>query len=499
MKKYGCTQILSLLLTTMLLSSCGNTDVVETSDTTEIISSTETETVVETETEKILPNLPTADFDGYVFTIIDRGNFNSSWTSVDIYAEELNGEPINDAVYNRNVYVESTYNITVAEAFGNSGYPVAEIAQAVQAGDEVYDLAVIGASSQAELALKGALVDLIGFPHLDLSKPWYDQSANKAVSIAGHLFTTTGEITIMDNDATWLLLFNKELASNLGVTATTLYDMVLDGTWTLDALKEIITDASADLNGDGIHNEFDQWGIQGENFNTMAFMHGAGASPYGKDENDIPIITAQDEHFYDAFQKAIAINGNFDLCLLADNYLNQYDNVWGDVMNISFTEGRVLFACCAAARISLSREMEMDFGVLPIPKYDEAQETYHCLLSLANANMFSVPKTVSDQNRTGIITEAMSAESLYTLTPAYYDVTMKSKHTRDEQSSVMLDLIFAARAFDLGNMYPGLSSLFYVPCDLTTKGSTDLVSAIAAKIQTAQSGIDALVEALNES
>ncbi len=490
-------RILTALLAALLLSSCGNT-ATETTPGEGETSADAVETVpAETEPEKLLPDLPEDDFDGYTFTIIDRGAYSSHWTSIDVYAEELTGEPINDAVYNRNAVVGEKYNFTVAEAIGASGDPTPEVKQAVQSGDEMYDLVLCAATAQGNMATQGMLVDLMPFPHLDLSQPWYDQSASEATSIAGRLFATTGELTIMDNDATWALLFNKNLAENLGIG--NLYTSVSEGSWTMDALLEVITLASADLNGDGIHDETDQWGIQGEGFNTMAFIHGAGASPYAKDENDIPIITAQDERFYSAFEKAVAINGNFDLCLYADNYSGKYTDVWAEVMDASFTEGRVLFACVGMNRVTLFREMEMDFGILPIPKYDEAQEEYHCLLSLGNATMFSVPKTVTDQNRTGIILEALSAESLYTLTPAYYDVTLKTKSARDEESAAMLDLIFASRAFDLGNMYSGLAGLFNVAINLTSQGKTDLASGIEAQMKPAQSGIDKLVESIQES
>ena len=34
------------------------------------------------------------------------------------------------------------------------------------------------------------------------------------MSIAGRLYATTGELMIMDNDATWALLFNKSWPRN---------------------------------------------------------------------------------------------------------------------------------------------------------------------------------------------------------------------------------------------------------------------------------------------
>ncbi len=487
-------RIFALLLAALLLTSCGNAATTETTaDTTE--TAAQTEAVTETETEKLLPDLPEKDFEGHTFTMLTKGYFSTHWYSMEAYAEELTGEPINDAVYNRNADIGEKYNFTVAEAIGTSGDPSPELKKAVQAGEDVYDLLLMSGTTLGSLATQGFLVDLTTMPYMDLSKPWYDQSANAALSIANKLHMTAGDLNVLDNQATWAILFNKNLAEDIGTPD--LYDMVLDGTWTLDALEEYATLASIDLNGDGAHNEFDQWGIQGEPFNTMALIQGAGAFPFGKDENDLPVITIQDEHFYSAFEKANAVNGNFDICMFVNNFTG-YSDVWAECMDLAFTEGRVFFACVGLNRVTLFREMEGDFGILPLPKYDEEQEKYHDLISLGSANMISIPKTASDLERTGIIVEALSAESKYTLTPAYYDQTLKTKSARDEESAAMLDLIFEARAFDLGLLY-SLGGMFDVPGSLTQSGKTDLASSIESKMKGTQAAIDKLVDAIQKT
>ena len=60
----------------------------------------------------------------------------------------------------------------------------------------------------------------------------------------------------------------------------------------------------------------------------------------------------------------------------------------------------------------------------------------------------SVPKTNSDLERTGIILEALARESSDTVIPAYYDVTLKNKLLRDDDSVKMLDIIFGNRKLD---------------------------------------------------
>ena len=51
-----------------------------------------------------------------------------------------------------------------------------------------------------------------------------------------------------------------------------------------------------------------------------------------------------------------------------------------------------------------------------------------------------MPTNASDPERTEIILEALSAESRYTVQPAYYDISLKGKYIRDEECADMLDI-----------------------------------------------------------
>ncbi len=487
-------QILTALLAALLLSSCGNAATETTPSEGENAADAVETAPAETEPLKLLPELPDSDFQDYTFTILTRGQYNSHWCSKDAFAEELTGEPINDAVYNRNAAMGEKYGFVVAEATGDSEDPSSFVKQAVQAGDDIYDMLLAGGSATGSLATNKLLLDFTALPYVDLTKPWYDQSANASLSLGNHLYMTAGDMNIMDNNATWIILFSKNLAEEL--LDENVYTLASEGRWTLDKLKEFSSNASADINGDGVQDEFDRWGLSGETFNTMAYIEGCGGKVFAKDENDMPYIAMQDEKFYDLFTLAHSVNGNFDNCMLVDNFNAKYpgDAIWDDCINKAFSEDRVLFMCTGLNRVSMLREMEGDFGLLPIPKYDDAQESYHCLVSIWASNMISVPITAGNPERTSIIIEALSAESKYTLTPAYYDITLKTKSARDEESAAMLDLIFEGRAFELGNMY-GWGGLFDVPLALTKSGKTDLVSQIESKIKGAETAMQKTVDA----
>ena len=478
-KALSMVLLMALLANTML--SCSESAVQEdpaavTQDTT-VQNSVEEETKEETETTRIPTGLPESDFEGYTFNIIyEKVN---RYQEVDV--DEMNGEIINDAVFQRNSAVETQYNVVI-EGIEDAAASSA-IQSAVKAGDDTYDITMVTALTTASLATAGVLLDINTVPNIDLSKPWYDQYANAAISLGNKQHMFVGDLNIRDNDSTYLLMFNQKLATEMGIT--NLYDMAREGTWTMDALITILSDTAMDLNGDGVQNEYDRWGLLGEAWNTNVFIAGTGEYVFLKDENDLPYVAMGSERYYDAFAKAFSINGNREYAFIVDDYSAKYgDGVWQE-RNKIFAEDRSLFFCGIVGSLKDFREMVTDFGIMPIPKYDEAQEQYHSILTLGQTTAIAVPMSATNLDRTGIVVEALSAEGYYVLTPAYYDNAVTTKYARDDTFTEILDMIFSARIFELGLLY-NWGGLFYLPSQLTASNQTDLSSKLAANIKGAE-------------
>ena len=95
--------------------------------------------------------------------------------------------------------------------------------------------------------------------------------------------------------------------------------------------------------------------------------------------------------------------------------------------------------------------MESDFGILPYPKYNAQQDKYYSRME--GCDMFFAPISASQDalDRTSVILEALSSESARNVIPVYYDLALKTKFTRDEESAEIIDLLFENRIFDLGD------------------------------------------------
>ncbi|MBQ4289606.1 MAG: hypothetical protein II719_00260, partial [Clostridia bacterium] len=103
------------------------------------------------------------------------------------------------------------------------------------------------------------------------------------------------------------------------------------------------------------------------------------------------------------------------------------------------------------------REMEDDFGIVPVPKYDSSQENYYHR-SNAYSALFAVPSTVLDTEKVGAVFAYISWLSNQTVLPAYYEVTLKQKRTRDEDAPYMLDLIHNSISYDFGNYWTEMTT-----------------------------------------
>nr|MBQ4319865.1 extracellular solute-binding protein [Clostridia bacterium] len=482
--------IIALLLMSMLITltvSCASEK--DTSQTSVSVNDNALGNSEGTDQARIDPGLPAKNFDGYNFRVLTKGATNAHWTTKDIAAEEENGEPINDAVYKRNSVIGERYNFTVEDVPpANFNDIPTQASNAVLSGDNEFDMFSFNVSS---LINNGYLYNLYDIPYINLAQPYYDQNMIESLTMADQLYSVVGEMIIMDNEATIGTIFNKKLAGDYGIETkygTDLYGIVENGKWHLDTFNEIAALVSTDLNGDGKMSDLeDQWGFQTEIDNVLLMFLGAGGRQAELDSSGRPVSTLFSEKVNSIVNKVHEIQ-SAPYSLNATTISSNYDDVWSEVMDKNFTEGRALFSIAGLNRVSLFRSMEVDFGILPIPKYDEAQENYCCPIDYICASYIAVPATADNTERTGIIIEALSCESMYVLTPAFYDITLEGKALRDNESSAMLDLIFANRVFDLGAYFNWgqVSGVFYE--------SETFASELASKENTILSDINETIK-----
>jgi len=396
-------------------------------------------------------DLPEKDFGNYNFRIISRSEAaNTHWWNCDISADTENGDPINDGVYQRNKKVEERYNIAITNIPDSAVGTKAS--RSIKSGSDDYDLIVIGLrDGQENLTSSGYLLDLHSMPYVDLSKPWWDQKAVEQLSINNKLFATSCDLTIRDKDAIIILMFSKTLAKNYELED--LYQLVASGKWTFSKMLDMIKAVSSDINGDGVMDDKDQYGLLTEYVNSLFMFNAAGEYISKLNADKVSEITLHNERSAAVCEKIIEICGNKNYAVNAEDMTSKYADIWDGFQISMFSEDRALFYHAGMNRVTLLRTMENDFGIIPPPKYDENQANYYVVVDPWCTSTVSVPITVEDKERTGLILETLAYESRYILLPAYYEINLKTKFARDEESREMIDIILTNRLYDLGEIY----------------------------------------------
>ena len=433
--------ILFLLTAALLLSaSCGEASVDGKTTTPDSSGDDIKESdSAATETE-LSDDLGKYDFGGRSFSIYTR-------TTPLFYPyldrQEATGDTIDDAVYNRNRKLEERFNFSFDEQYydytveGNDAPR-----KLLLAGDDTYQLYVGRCVHMFNYASEGYFYKIDDLTAINTEKPYWNSQLYDNLSIGNAHYFAVGDFNISAFDFTHVLLFNKKMIDDLNLGD--IYSTVLGGKWTFDRFGEMSRAAVSDVNGDSVMDENDQYGYTSLGKQVLpGFWIAGGALSMKKNDGQLVYTAPTDQKFIDVCQKVFEITWN--------------DNIWHRVpitvdreeeMQM-FCDGKALFTDSSCFQISLTRDAATDFGIIPYPKYDETQDKYYSRIE--GCELFGVPLTNTDPEMTSVILEAMACESRKIVIPAYYEVALKVKFTRDEESSKMLDIAFENRVFDYGD------------------------------------------------
>lgn len=465
-KKFIALFLLAIIITATLITACSdNTSEKTISQDTESIE--EISDVPEEETS-IYYDAKTPvglDYEGYNFRILVNEVSRFVWGDVDVIAVEQNGEVINDAVFMRNRFVEETLNVVITPT--ESANVSNEVNKTVMAGEDAYDLAFAHTHGAFDLAQNELLIELKDINTLDLSNPWWDQNSIKDLSINNKSFMMTGDIGTMFKKSIGVIMFHKGILTDYNLSNP--YTLMNTNNWTIDAMTEMGKEVSNDLNGDGIYNEQDMYGLLYFSDMMGLALIGSGVKFVTKDENDIPVLTFYNEKTQSVVEKLSTLLYNPEL-----SYSWSKNGKDENTTFAMYQNNQSLFYYGELHAVATMRSMDADFGILPMPLYDSKQESYYHCINPHVSPMVTLPKTISDLDRAGYILEVMGASSKNMLTPAYYEITLKGKVTRDEESTDTLDIVLNTIRYDIGYLSNwGLSG---ITNDLAHNYDLDLAS-----------------------
>ena len=443
MKKWYKNCIVFLLAASMaasFLTGCGSTD--ETADT----ESAADTTPVETETQRI-----------YADDIADDVNFNGEsvkfmwWAENNEFSEELSGEVVNDAKFERDLSVETRLNVDIVNVgesytWDTRNIYLDKIRSSVMSADGAYDVASGQYATLPGLVAEGLFVDMTQQKYLDFTKPYWVQQLIEETSINGKLYLATGDLTNRTIEQVWCILANDTMRENMGLEDPV--DLVHAGTWTKDVMNTMISGVYQDTDGDQNKSNGDTFGLLIRDSNgTFPFLNAFEISYTTLNEDGYPELTFYNEKTIEAWE--YMMNWCFDI---QDVAYGGEGRVYFDVVN-AFVEGRALFNVASFSDVKgCVEDMEDTFAILPMPKWDETQAAYYTWLGESNT-LFGILTSAANKDATAAALEMMAAESYRLVSPAIYEINMKTRYAADSEMSQMFDLIREGVVFNFGLAY----------------------------------------------
>lgn len=478
-----CKRILCALLASLMilpLAACGNTGEDESTASASTTAAAATDGGTEAETKATL-DLPEKRFDDFELTFVTRDE--GEWTTVEIVPDETS-EFVNvaEAVTERNEILKSTYGVTLKELKTNNAEYTTRVNKETMAPTGDFQAIVSRMDTAAGLVQQGSLIDLSSeecAQYMNFSKPWWDSKMVEGLTIDGKVYFATGDILTSDNDGTFALLFNKKIATE--VKLPDLYQLVNNGAWTMDQMYSFEKLAINDKNSDGkLSYDTDVCGFAYTGDSPYCIVYAGGLQVIRMVDGDLAYNLDVSRASNIADKAALLFSKETTVDMNAAG---------GSIVEVGqkcFGEGHALFFGECMQCVSRMRSYDVDFGILPFPKYDDAQENYYSMMHLVGG-VVSIPKSVQGEARETVayLLEAISYHSVDTLTNLYYDLNLKTKNAKDAESGPMIDLILANRVYDLAYTYQLGGVVANVASAMLPSSKTN----VASLNKSAQSGI----------
>lgn len=479
---------IALLLAALLLASCGNGTATPTESTETKPQATSGESV-ETEDQvagrrNVKDTLPAdLDFGGAALRIQARGGDED--VRSEFYAEEATGEVVNDAVYERNNLVMDRLNVVIQSELSDTtrhGCDKDLIRQTVLGGTDEYEIIANMMAYTVPLTVEGLFIDQQTLPYLDFAMPWWNDGFMETSALYDRNFLSMGELAQTMISGTYAMFFNRTLYEEHYPNGPSLFETVREGKWTLDTMMSICGEMYQDANGNNEADEGDLFGNYYRNQKMLgsdAYVGGCNIQLLTFDETGSLQYNGNGERMMTFLEKTYKL-------IFEDNntYRGEYND---DTIMVPLLNRISLFVPWMLGATTYLRDMEDDFAIIPMPKLDENQSEYSATIH-DGSTVFGIPVTAQNTELAAACLEALAAESYRLVTPAYFDVALKGKYSRDAETAEMLDLLMESINPDLTTIY---AYLLGGPIDMIRGflGSTDENSKAVSKLAASEKTI----------
>ena len=385
--------------------------------------------------------------------------------SIDIDEDADMGFSVNQAVKTRNQTIEDKLGVDIVlKEVVDQGAMSGTLQPILLAGSDEYD--VVGAYEYYDIGLTldstagtflnyNKIADEEMF--IDVTKPYWDENLYNELAYKGAAYWITGDLSQTWVGSIFVSFVNQRLwklyeAQIKELTGRTdIYEIINDGKWTLDLWIELSKMAYIDENGNEKVDMDDQVGFLTYApmlSNIMADGLAAGSHvTYTGWVDGAPTVDFFNDHSVSFAEKLNTLYSESSACKME----------WVDEKYILdvFSEGRALMTVNLLHNTeAYLADMNDDYYVVPVPKLDEAQDSYYTI-NHDNVTLFGIPTSCPNVAATTATLELLGYYSYKLVTPEYYDVALKERYTRDEKAAAMIDTIRGSLYSDFTVLWTG--------------------------------------------
>lgn len=407
--------------------------------------------------------------------------------NTEFFVEESSGDLVEEAIIKRNAAVERRLGVTfdfipTAGNYDNRAAYLETVRNEANGGGGAYDIYASYSMSIATVASNGYCANLREYDVIDFEKPWWPDNLVREASIGDALYFASGDLSTTMLYKMYTMFFNKEIVEERGLTNP--YSLVDSNNWTFENFLGMVKGVGlADANdpSSAVYGFASRGDVHFD-----PFFFAAGLNTTERDSNGVPVIS---ESFGSERTDSVIVQLN---SVFYGGYAILNDSAK------TFVNGRALFALERAdfGSKQLGGKVEFEYGILPTPKYDTNQENYYTTLAFPHT-LYAISAKASDREDCAVLLECLCSEGYRTITPALFELTMKTRYTTDGDASRMFDIIRTNISFDFGRIY--CSDLNEITWRTFRSQLRDNGSGISSSFSATKIVLDKKLEALLEA
>lgn len=365
-------------------------------------------------------------------------------TLPEFYVEDQTGNIVEDAVYTRNANTESRLGVKLEFTItkGNSSAFkefCQELSNSISVGEGAYDLIGCYLRSAGVLTLEHYLVDMLEVDHLDFDKPWWSSSLLELNTINDSLYFISGDIASTLIYQMMFMIYNNDVGKQYNLTNP--QEAAIDGKWTQEMLFEMAKGVYNDLDGDGKKSEGDRYGLFSITHPLLDIFYMGADMHY--------VIPADDGNL--TLSEDVLSDKSFTIIdRLNDLYHNSNDGYFTKSASANiYSQGNSLFYNVTGANLANNfRGSDVDYSILPAPKFDESQENYRTAVAFTHT-MYCIPIDAKNTAKSGAVLECMASEAYRNVTPALFETAFKYQYSKNPHDAELFEIIRDNVVFDI--------------------------------------------------